>query len=160
MAHEGGIASWWKGAKCNRKAAFGASTWGFPERLPDSTREMGFSNWILLILSLEAGFGDARVCSEPCIKALTVPDTLMHITALSKNSSSSQGHFPRVAAMNRMMSECVTHVALVFRPVAECLESALTFETKKRLAVGRCLFILIMLDQRWHAAVALKGQFT
>ncbi len=38
-----------------------------------------------------------------------------------------------------MMSECVTHVALVFRPVAECLESALIFETK--LAVGRRLLI-------------------
>ncbi len=30
--------------KCNIKAAFGANTGGFPERLPDSSREMGFSN--------------------------------------------------------------------------------------------------------------------
>jgi len=29
----GGIASWLKGAKCNRKPSFSGSTWGFPERI-------------------------------------------------------------------------------------------------------------------------------
>lgn len=147
MGHEGGIASWWKRAKCNRKAAVGASTWGFPERFPGTASKMGTG----FNLNLTDFVTSSRIwrCKSALshVLELWLAQRPSHITALRKNLFSSQGHFPRVDAMNRMMSECVTHVALVFRPVAECLEYALTCNTQKRRAFGKLVFVVIMLDQ-------------